>query len=147
MCYNLKTLRSMRIQARGEGYFCLIRSLKNEKTSDDAVKSGSKTQTWFSKKNVHPGGQGRYRPPPAEGTQTIVHLKLLIREQAARLISLYQKYIRIFLPHACRFWPTCSDYSREAILKYGFIKGGIKAVYRICLCQPFSGKSGFHPLQ
>ncbi|MFA5363052.1 MAG: membrane protein insertion efficiency factor YidD [Candidatus Omnitrophota bacterium] len=77
----------------------------------------------------------------------MARMNLLVRNLSVQLISFYQEYVRIILPHSCRFWPTCSEYSQEAILKYGFIKGGIKAVSRICQCHPFSGKSGFHPLK
>lgn len=39
------------------------------------------------------------------------------------LIKLYQKYISIFLGKNCRFYPTCSAYTYEAIEKFGIIKG------------------------
>jgi uncharacterized protein len=65
---------------------------------------------------------------------------------AVKLINFYQGFIRIFLPASCRFWPTCSEYSKQAILKYGFLKGGFKAVKRISRCHPFFDKSGYDPL-
>lgn len=38
----------------------------------------------------------------------------------------------------CRFHPTCSNYAKEAILKYGMIKGGQMAAWRILRCNPWS---------
>jgi len=62
------------------------------------------------------------------------------------LIEEYQKYIRMALPGCCRFWPSCSDYAKQALIKYGFLKGLIKALKRLFQCHPFSGKSGYDPL-
>lgn len=46
----------------------------------------------------------------------------------------------------CRFYPTCSDYSIQAIDKYGIIKGGLKSAWRILRCNPFN-KGGNDPLR
>ena len=46
----------------------------------------------------------------------------------------------------CRFRPTCSEYSYDAIKKYGVIKGGLKSIWRILRCNPF-GKGGYDPLR
>ncbi|MEW6101317.1 MAG: membrane protein insertion efficiency factor YidD [Candidatus Omnitrophota bacterium] len=62
------------------------------------------------------------------------------------IIKFYQNYIRIFLPCSCRFWPTCSEYTKEAILEYGFWKGAYRGLRRLLRCQPLSKKSGFDPL-
>lgn len=63
------------------------------------------------------------------------------------LIKLYKKYlspgnlgIKI-----CRFEPSCSRYSYEAIKKYGILKGGLMATWRIIRCNPFS-KGGHDPV-
>ena len=45
----------------------------------------------------------------------------------------------------CRYIPTCSQYAMEAIEKYGAIKGGLLAAYRILRCNPFS-KGGYDPV-
>ncbi|MDD5431610.1 MAG: membrane protein insertion efficiency factor YidD [Candidatus Omnitrophica bacterium] len=63
-----------------------------------------------------------------------------------KIIAFYQSYIRVFLPCSCRFVPSCSDYAKAAILKYGFIRGGIKACKRLLACHPFSGRAGYDPL-
>ncbi|MFH0935878.1 MAG: membrane protein insertion efficiency factor YidD [Candidatus Omnitrophota bacterium] len=62
-------------------------------------------------------------------------------------INFYQRYIRVLLPEVCRFAPSCSEYTKAAVLKYGFFKGGGKALMRLLRCHPFSTKSGYDPLQ
>ncbi|ACN99059.1 membrane protein insertion efficiency factor YidD [Sulfurihydrogenibium azorense] len=59
--------------------------------------------------------------------------KLLIN-----LIKLYQKYVSPLKKPSCRFYPTCSNYAILAIEKYGFLKGSLKAVWRVLRCNPFS---------
>lgn len=53
------------------------------------------------------------------------------------LIKFYQKAISPFKPPSCRFLPTCSTYSLEAIKRFGAFKGGYLAVKRILKCHPF----------
>jgi len=53
------------------------------------------------------------------------------------LIKFYQKAISPFRPPSCRFLPTCSAYSLEAIQRFGAIKGGYLAIKRILKCHPF----------
>ncbi len=48
-------------------------------------------------------------------------------------------------PPVCKFTPTCSEYTRQAIVKYGFIKGCLMGAYRILRCNPFS-KGGYDPV-
>lgn len=63
------------------------------------------------------------------------------------LIKGYQKAISPYKGGACcRFYPTCSEYSLQAIEKYGVIKGGAKACRRILRCQPLC-KGGYDPLK
>lgn len=55
------------------------------------------------------------------------------------LINLYQKYIsKHYSRPICIFFPSCSEYTKEAILKYGFIKGGFLGFKRILRCHPFN---------
>lgn len=61
------------------------------------------------------------------------------------IIRFYQKVISPMFPPCCRYIPTCSQYAIEAISKYGLLKGGIKAVWRILRCNPFS-KGGYDPV-
>lgn len=58
----------------------------------------------------------------------------------------YQRWISPLLPPSCRFSPTCSQYGYEAIAKYGLLKGGALAVWRVLRCNPF-GKGGFDPVR
>ncbi|HHJ07160.1 MAG TPA: membrane protein insertion efficiency factor YidD [Anaerolineae bacterium] len=61
------------------------------------------------------------------------------------VIKFYQNYISRFTPPSCRFYPTCSQYTFEAIEKYGFIKGGWLGVKRISRCHPFN-PGGYDPV-
>ncbi|RMD47667.1 MAG: membrane protein insertion efficiency factor YidD [Aquificota bacterium] len=54
------------------------------------------------------------------------------------LIKLYQKFISPAFPSSCRYYPSCSNYSIEAIEKYGILKGSLKSIWRILRCNPFS---------
>lgn len=80
-----------------------------------------------------------------------------------KLLILIIKFYRIFLSPlkrvvyhvlspssgenvGCRFYPTCSEYSIDAIEKYGAIKGGIMAMKRILRCNPFN-KGGYDPVK
>jgi len=62
-------------------------------------------------------------------------------------IKAYQLYIKGYLPATCRFSPSCSEYTRQAIEKYGFLRGSFKGAWRTLSCHPFSGKSGYNPLE
>lgn len=55
------------------------------------------------------------------------------------LVRGYKYGISPFLPVACRFLPTCSDYAAEAITRHGAIKGGWLALRRIGRCHPWGG--------
>lgn len=63
---------------------------------------------------------------------------LLPRKVEIYLIELYQKYISPSLGKNCRFYPTCSEYTRQAVDKYGIIKGNLLGLFRIIRCNPFS---------
>lgn len=65
------------------------------------------------------------------------------------LINWYQKNISLWLESKnihCKFYPTCSNYTKQAIQKYGTIKGIMLGVIRIMKCNPFS-KGGYDPLK
>ena len=62
-----------------------------------------------------------------------------------KLINLYQ--ITPLSSHKmCRFTPTCSEYAKQAISKYGVLKGLFLSIKRILKCDPF-GKYGYDPLK
>lgn len=65
------------------------------------------------------------------------------------LISFYKKYISPifhFFGIECKYYPTCSEYTKQAIEKYGAIKGLLLGIARILRCNPFS-KGGYDPLK
>ncbi len=62
-----------------------------------------------------------------------------------QIIIFYQKFISPYLPNSCRYFPTCSQYSIEAIDQHGSIKGFILTVLRILRCNPFF-KGGHDPV-
>jgi putative membrane protein insertion efficiency factor len=68
-----------------------------------------------------------------------------MRYFAVFLITLYKRMISPLLPPACRFFPTCSDYAKEAFLKYGFFKGFVFSIKRLSKCHPFH-PGGYDPL-
>ncbi len=61
------------------------------------------------------------------------------------LIVLYQRAISPYLGRHCRFVPTCSEYAKEAIERYGF-KGVVMAAHRVLRCHPGS-KGGYDPVR
>lgn len=65
------------------------------------------------------------------------------------LINIYQKYIsKVFstMGIKCKYYPSCSEYTKQAIMKYGCIKGTLLGIKRIFKCNPFS-KGGYDPLK
>jgi putative membrane protein insertion efficiency factor len=61
------------------------------------------------------------------------------------LIKFYRAVISPLKPPSCRFYPTCSAYAYEAIVKYGPLKGGALAVKRILRCHPLN-PGGYDPV-
>jgi putative membrane protein insertion efficiency factor len=61
------------------------------------------------------------------------------------LIKVYQTLISPLTPATCRFQPTCSNYSKEALEKHGLLKGGLLSIKRISKCHPW-GDSGYDPV-
>jgi putative membrane protein insertion efficiency factor len=62
------------------------------------------------------------------------------------LITLYQYWISPLFPPVCRFEPSCSQYAREAIQRFGLLPGGWKTVVRLMKCHPFH-PGGFDPVR
>ncbi|QOR34105.1 membrane protein insertion efficiency factor YidD [Clostridium sp. 'deep sea'] len=63
-----------------------------------------------------------------------------------QLIKFYQKKVSPSMGAHCRFRPTCSQYAYEAISRFGLIKGGIKALWRVMRCNPLF-KGGYDPVK
>jgi putative membrane protein insertion efficiency factor len=53
------------------------------------------------------------------------------------LISIYQQGISPYFPSQCRFYPSCSEYAKQAISRYGSLKGLFLSLKRILKCHPF----------
>ena len=62
------------------------------------------------------------------------------------LIRFYQRSISPCKPPCCRFIPTCSQYAYEAISKYGVLKGGALALWRLLRCNPFNHGDIYDPV-
>ena len=73
---------------------------------------------------------------------------MCMKKIAIILIKFYQNFIsKYLLPgRRCRFYPTCSQYTLEAIEKYGFLKGGFMGFKRILRCNPFN-PGGYDPVK
>lgn len=66
-----------------------------------------------------------------------------------KLINFYKKSISPWLAMKgihCKYYPTCSEYSKQAIEKYGVLKGSLLSAKRILKCNPFS-KGGYDPVK
>ncbi|MBQ8170714.1 MAG: membrane protein insertion efficiency factor YidD [Oscillospiraceae bacterium] len=61
------------------------------------------------------------------------------------IIKLYRLTLSKILPPACRFSPSCSEYATTAIRRFGAVKGGYLALWRIIRCNPFS-HGGYDPV-
>ena len=62
-----------------------------------------------------------------------------------KLIAAYQYFLSPFIGGACRFHPSCSRYTSEAIEKHGAWKGSLLGIKRICRCHPFH-EGGLDPV-
>jgi uncharacterized protein len=60
-------------------------------------------------------------------------------------VYFYRFSISPLIPPRCRYTPTCSQYTIEAVKKHGLIKGGLLSLKRLSVCHPWGG-SGFDPV-
>ena len=74
-------------------------------------------------------------------------ISLMCKRMVLFLLSIFMLLVRPLLgpKGVCRFTPTCSQYAKEAISKYGVFKGGWLALVRISKCHPFH-TGGYDPL-
>lgn len=83
----------------------------------------------------------------------MTRLALLPRHLMLWLIRVYQRtvspdtgFFAVLFPHGyCRFHPTCSEYTYQAIARYGIVRGSLKGGYRILRCNPWNA-GGNDPL-
>ena len=74
-----------------------------------------------------------------------IFTKLLIK-----IIKCYKYLISPLLGHSCRYLPTCSEYSIDALKEFGFVKGLLMSIRRILSCHPIKflgGGEGFDPVK
>lgn len=82
------------------------------------------------------------------------YFKNIFKILLIKIIQLYQKTLspdhgklKKFFPYGyCRFHPTCSEYSIQAIKKYGVLRGLLLSLWRLLRCNPWN-KGGFDPLK
>ena len=67
------------------------------------------------------------------------------RAVVMKIVRVYKLVVSPWLPPACRFTPTCSEYAHEAFEHYGLIRGLAKAGARLLRCHPLH-RGGFDPL-
>lgn len=64
---------------------------------------------------------------------------------ALRMIRLYQQAVSPYLPAMCRFDPSCSQYTADAVARYGIVRGSWLGLKRILRCRPMGGQ-GYDPV-
>jgi uncharacterized protein len=69
----------------------------------------------------------------------------LLQKFALFLLRAYKWAISPMLPPSCRYVPTCSEYALEAVERYGALRGGLMAGWRLLRCNPFA-RGGFDPV-
>ncbi|TAK09042.1 MAG: membrane protein insertion efficiency factor YidD [Candidatus Manganitrophaceae bacterium] len=62
------------------------------------------------------------------------------------IVRLYQSIISPLFPPVCRFYPTCSSYSIEAVKRHGFLIGIAMTIKRLIRCHPFCS-GGYDPVK
>ncbi|MDR1913050.1 MAG: membrane protein insertion efficiency factor YidD [Clostridiales bacterium] len=62
-----------------------------------------------------------------------------------KCLRFYRRIVSPILPPACRFTPTCSEYTLEAVRRYGAAKGIFMGIKRVLRCNPFC-KGGYDPV-
>ena len=69
----------------------------------------------------------------------------MMRRVLLALIRAYQYVLSPWIGGSCRYWPTCSEYAREAITMHGALRGSWLAVARLARCHPY-GRGGVDPV-
>ena len=75
-----------------------------------------------------------------------VMIKNICTKCVINLINIYKYLISPLLGNNCRFLPTCSEYTKESIIKFGLVKGVWLGLKRIVKCHPW-GKGGHDPIK
>jgi putative membrane protein insertion efficiency factor len=61
------------------------------------------------------------------------------------LLRVYKRWISPLFPPSCRYVPTCSEYAMEAVERYGAVRGGMMAAWRVLRCHPLAA-GGLDPV-
>ena len=61
------------------------------------------------------------------------------------LLRVYKRWISPLFPPSCRYVPTCSEYAMEAVERYGAVRGGALAAWRVLRCHPLAS-GGLDPV-
>ena len=69
-----------------------------------------------------------------------------MRKAVIATLRCYKRFLSPYLPSACRFQPTCSEYMLEAVSKYGVLRGVSLGARRLLRCHPFH-QGGFDPVR
>ncbi len=72
-------------------------------------------------------------------------MRRIIVKAVIAALTVYQRFLSPLSPPSCRFYPTCSQYSIEAIKCYGLWKGALMSLVRVLRCNPFN-PGGYDPL-
>ena len=72
-------------------------------------------------------------------------IKKIVLYPILLLIKIYQTLLSPILPSTCRYSPTCSEYTKQSLIKFGLIKGGLISIKRIIKCNPWGG-NGYDPI-
>ncbi len=76
---------------------------------------------------------------------TASRLSRALGRPLSAVVGLYRAVVSPLLGANCRYQPTCSEYAREALARYGAFRGGWLALARIARCHPWGG-SGYDPV-
>ncbi len=72
-------------------------------------------------------------------------MNLKARSFVLSVLRGYKWALSPLLPPACRYVPTCSEYAMEAVDRYGVLRGGVMAMWRVLRCHPFV-PGGYDPV-
>ncbi len=75
-----------------------------------------------------------------------MRLAAAVQILALKLVRVYKLIVSPWLPTACRFTPTCSEYAIDAIKEFGLVRGVVRSAGRLLRCHPLH-RGGFDPVR